>query len=233
MNISKLLGKFLKTAVAVSSLSLGGSAFAAFTLTFEGLQNNEAIQNFYNGGTGSLGSSGTNYGVFFSPDALALIDSDAGGTGNFGHEPSADTAMYFLTNTAVLNVAAGFDTGFSFFYTAVFNPSAVNVYSGLNKTGSLLATINLPITPQDGGDPNGNFSPFVPIGVLFAGVAQSIDFGGTANQVAFDNITFGSATPPSGNGSPVPEPSTYGLVGALVLIGIAGARRLTRTASAA
>jgi hypothetical protein len=38
-----------------------------FTLDFEGLQNNEQILSFHDGGTGSLGSGpGTNYGVLFN-----------------------------------------------------------------------------------------------------------------------------------------------------------------------
>jgi hypothetical protein len=54
------------------------------TMTFEGLQNQEAINDFYNGGTGSLGSGpGPNYGVHFTSDSLALIDGAHGGSGNF------------------------------------------------------------------------------------------------------------------------------------------------------
>ena len=44
-----------------------------FTLDFGGLQNNEQVLSFYNGGTGSLGSGpGTNYGVFFNPTFVAV-----------------------------------------------------------------------------------------------------------------------------------------------------------------
>ena len=85
----------------------------AVVLTFEGLKDNEAILDFYNGGTGSLGSTGTNYGVRFGADSRALIDLDAGGSGNFANEPSPHTIAYFLSGAGVLmNVAAGFDTGF-------------------------------------------------------------------------------------------------------------------------
>jgi hypothetical protein len=38
--------------------------------------------------------------------------------------------------------------------------------------------------------------------VTFAGTAHSVDFGGTVNQVGFDNITLGSGTP--GGGEPPP-----------------------------
>ena len=149
---------------------------------------------------------------------MALIDADNGGNGNFGGEPSAPTAMYFLQASAVLDVPNGFTTGFSLFYTAVFNPGVVTVWDGPNATGNILAVLNLPVTPSDGGDPNGTFSPFVPAGVSFAGTAYSIDFGGTGNQIAYDNITFGSETPEGA----VPEPST--VFGGLALAGLALAR---------
>jgi hypothetical protein len=219
--MKKLVGSMAVTFGVISLLWVGSAGAAVIVLDFEGLQDFEAVQEFYNGGTGGNGSGpGTNFGASFSSDALALIDSDAGGGGNFGGEPSPNTALFFLQNTAVLNFAAGFDTGFSLFYSAINNPGSVDVYDGLNKTGSLLASLSLPITASDGGDPTGQFSPFFPVGVAFAGTAKSIDFGGTANQIAFDNITFGSTSP----GGQVPEPSTLFLLGT----GLAGMAWIAR-----
>lgn len=166
-------------------------------LDFEGLGNFEPINQFYNGGTGGNGSGpGVNYGISFSSNSLAIIDSDAGGGGNFGGEPSPDTVLFFQTGTALMNVPAGFTTGFSFYYSAVNSPGIVVIYDGANATGNVLATINLPTTPNNGApDPTGSFSPFVPVGVSFSGTARSVDFGGTVNQIAFDNLTLGRATP--------------------------------------
>jgi PEP-CTERM motif len=201
------------------------SQASIITLTFEGLQDEESISNFYNGGTGGSGSGpGPNFGITFSPNSLAIIQNNQGGTGNFGGEPSPNTVAFFLSggpNGAlgdVMNVAAGFTTGFSFFYSAANDPGSVNVWSGLNATGTLLATISLPVTANDGGgcptNPGANFCPFVADGVTFNGTAMSVDFGGTANQIGFDNITLGSSTP---TGS-APEPSTLlTLGGGLVL----------------
>ncbi|MCK5467357.1 MAG: PEP-CTERM sorting domain-containing protein [Cyclobacteriaceae bacterium] len=173
-----------------------GTAQAAFILDFEGLADQEQILDFYNGGTGGNGSnSGTNYGIGFGSNALALIDADAGGSGNFGGEPSPDTVMFFLTGSAILNKEDGFDTGFSFSYSAINNPGSVLVYDGHNATGNVLANISLPVTNSDGGDPTGAFSPFYNAGSAFSGTAKSIDFGGTVNQIGFDDITFNSATP--------------------------------------
>jgi hypothetical protein len=182
----------------------------ATVLTFEGLGDQEAVNDFYNGGTGGNGSGpGPNYGIQFSDNSLSIIDSDAGGTGNFGGEPSPSTILFFLSGkAATMNVAAGFTTGLSFFYSAINSPGTIRVYDGLNASGNLLATLDLPITPTNGApDPTGAFSPLVPIGVTFTGTAHSVDFGGTVNQVGFDNITLGSGTPGGGGGGPPPAPA--------------------------
>jgi hypothetical protein len=196
---------------------------AGISLNFEGLKNFEPVQNFYNGGLGGFGSGpGTNVGASFSSNALAVIDRDAGGDGNFGGEPSPSTVLFFLTGSAAtLNYSAGFTTGFSFYYSAIELPGVIKVYDDLNATGNLLATLNLPLTPLNGApDPTGQFSPFLPIGVAFSGIAKSIDFGGTANRIAFDNITSGSDKPVG----TVPEPASVLLL-ASGLAGLAAWRR--------
>ncbi len=114
-----------------------------------------------------------------------------------------------------MDVAAGFTTGFSFNYTAVNVPGSVSVYSGLDGTGTLLATLALPVTPSDsipGCSGLGSFCPFFPIGVAFAGTAMSVEFAGVENQIVFDDVTFGSVTPG------IPEPSTW----AMMMLGLAG-----------
>ncbi|MEJ7618995.1 MAG: PEP-CTERM sorting domain-containing protein [Pyrinomonadaceae bacterium] len=79
-------------------------------------------------------------------------------------------------------------------------------------TGDILATLDLSLTPDTGEpDPTGNYSPFVPFGVSFSGIARSVDFGGSANFITFDDITLGSETP--GGGDPIPEPTTMVLLG--------------------
>ena len=96
----------LCTALLTAGLVYSASAAAVvITLDFEGIGDQASIDNFYNGGTDSLGNSGTNYGVAFGSNTLGIIDADAGGTGNFGNEPTPDTIMFFLTGSAVLNYA--------------------------------------------------------------------------------------------------------------------------------
>lgn len=204
---------------------------AVITLTFEGAGDSAQLLNFYNGGTDNLGNSGTNYGISFGPNALSVIDEDAGGGGNFANEPSPKTTMFFLTGSAVLNYSPGFVDGFSFFYSSS-KVASVKVYEGVNATGALLATINLIAQYNAGGcvgDPTGDYCNWTPIGASFAGIARSIDFGGTVNEIGYDNITFGSATPtgatPPATG--VPEPATTALM-ALALVGFATSRRRRR-----
>jgi hypothetical protein len=193
---------------------LGSSAAQAVNvLTFEGLGDQEPINNYYNGGLGGNGSGpGPNFGITFSSQSLSVIDSDNGGSGNFSNNPSGHTIMFFLAGNDTMNVAAGFTTGFSFFYSANATPGSVSVFDGLNGTGNLLGTLVLPVTPNA-------FNVWVPIGVAFNGTAMSVVWGGSANHIGFDDVTLGSETPG------VPEPgSTIALLG-MAFAGIAALKR--------
>lgn len=213
-----------RTLLALSCLLALNTANAALiVLDFEGVGHTAQVLNFYNGGTDSMGNSGTNYGIQFGVNALGVIDGDVGGgaTGNIANEPSPSTALFFLTGSAVLNYAPGFTTGFSFYYSSS-TAASVNVYDGLNATGNLLASI--PLAAQFNvsctGDPTGAYCNWTPIGAAFAGIAKSIDFGGGVNLTAYDNITFGSERPVI----ETPEPALAGLMG-LGLLGLGLARR--------
>jgi len=176
-------------------------------LNFEGLADGEPILNFYDGGLGGFGTGpGPDFDIIFGPDALAIIDADSGGSGNFANEPSSDTIAFFLTGPGVImNVPNGFTTGFSFYYTSS-RVGSVTVYDGLDGTGNVLATVPVFINWTAcgaSGDPTGEFACWDPVGVSFTGTAKSVNFSGVANQVGFDEITLGSVIP--GNLPPVAD----------------------------
>jgi hypothetical protein len=219
---------FAAAAIAASVIGFQAASASVIVLNFAGLDGDaqENPLNYYAGGTGSLGSGpGPNYGITFSSNSIAC-SVQPGGSCNSADLPSGGNLLFFLSGgSSIMDVASGFDTGFSFFYSAVNNPASVSVFSGLGGTGSLLASLALPTTPNGAGIPGcfgTNFCPYSPIGVSFAGIAHSVSFAGSANQVAFADITLGSETP--GENTGVPEPLTLSLFGA-GLAGIAAARR--------
>lgn len=120
-----------------------------------------------------------------------------------------------------MDVAAGFTTGFSFYYSAVVFPGIVTVWSGLDGTGTELGVLSLAVTPSGGPgcDGTASYCPFTPTGIAFAGTAESVVFSGTADYIAFDNITLGASVPTGA----VPEPSTW----AMMVLGFAGLGFLT------
>ena len=190
---------------ACAMLSLSAAAQAQITLlTFEGLTNNAPVADFY-----------AAQGVTFSSNTLAIIAGSAGGTGNFANAPTMPTVMFFLTgDAAIMNVAAGFTTGFSFFYSSIDRAGFCNVYDGPDGTGNILATINLTGLGSD-NTPGAAYDRWANIGASFSGTARSVAFGGVQNFIAFDNVTFGSAT------AVIPL-SPAGMAGAATLLGLGG-----------
>jgi len=222
-------------AASALACTIGTAQADVVVLNFEGINatypstDYAAIGSFYNGGMSSQGTSGVNYGVEFTDNALAIClntpDNYCSNTSRGGVAPGSELGGLFWLNgpETYMNYAAGFENGFSFNYAAPNTPGSVSVFDGLNGTGNLLATLDLGLTPSTcGSEYSAAYCPFVAAGVNFAGVAKSISFAGTANYIVFDDVTFGSAIPG------VPEPSTYALFG-LGLLGLAyTARRRSR-----
>lgn len=187
------------------------------------------INDFYNGGTSSDGTSGPNFGIGFTANAQAIclnslsVNCSNTSRGGLGDPNSQKGGLFFLSGSETfMNVAAGFDTGFSFNYVSLSQPGSVSVFDGLDGTGNLLATISLSANAGSCPGYSAGFCPFSPIGVAFAGTAKSVSFAGVANQIVFDDITFGSDVP----GPSIPEPASWALM--LAGFGIAGAAMRSR-----
>ena len=217
--------KLLWSALFVLLPQVGRGQSGIITLGFEGLKDTEPVLNYYNGGfgggitnsfgapiPGSESGPGPNYGITFAGGSLALTSELAGGQGHFINEPSPNNVLFFQAGGDVMNVAGGFTTGFSFYYTGGL-PGSVTVWSGADGTGTQLATLSLPAVASNTPGTN---DTWVPVGVSFTGVAGSVNFGGTADNIAFDNITLGSARP---TGSTVPAPSSLTVLAVAALLG--------------
>jgi len=110
----------------------------------------------------------------------------------------------------VMNVTAGFSSGLNFYFSAGFAPGqseTVQIWSGANGTGTVLATINL---SNNNGSCNGypTYCVWSSAGTSFTGTAKSVTFSGPANELGLSDITIGS------NSTAVPEPSSVYLLGA-------------------
>ena len=200
----------IAAALGLGMVFAGAASATIVTMNFEGMGVPEYVDNFYNGGCSTIAGlvpatcGGPNYGVVWSgaitADRLAPT------------APSPPNFMAYADGvSATMNVTAGFnDAGFSFDYYG--GGPTVSVFSGLNGTGSLLASQTL-----DSSVCGLSFC-WTPYDLDFSGIARSVVFGGTG---VFDNITFNEAS------GTVPEPGGFGMLAlGLLLLGVfAGVRR--------
>ena len=205
-------------AIAIGFVSSGRAAIV--DLTFEGVAasypfERTKINDFYNGGTSGAGTSGPDYGVTFSRglnaaclNSLTVSSCDQVSKGGLGPADSQESALEFSSITpAFMDVAGGFTGELSLNYVTTLLSVRLAIWSGVDGTGELLATLNLPANAvgcPDYGD--AELCPFTSAQVSFSGVARSVQFSGIAAD--FDDITFTAA----------PEASTW----AMMLIGFAG-----------
>lgn len=236
----------LTQALAMALLLVAGpvSKAGVITLDFVGIDSypdasDVLIENYYDGGAASDGNVGPNYGVTFSSGATLLCLNTASdptcsntSMGGQGLADSQDWAMYFPTTNPTMDVSGGFTSGFSMVYS---NPNGatvgVQVWSGLDGTGTLLASASLAQTTA-GTDVSGCYDalycPFADFSLAFSGTGESIVFTGTANQSVYNDITFGSTVV----GGTAPEPgSGLLLAGGLAICGfvLRRSRRFVRS----
>ena len=144
-------------------------------LDFEGVGDNVPV--------GTIGD------VSFSANGLGLVDSDAGGTGNFANEPSPDTIMYDPVGNVITATLANPVNEISWNY-ATNSPGEIRVFGAGNV---LLSTIPLPAIPQvDPGDPTGSAFGTWDSGIHteVGNVITSVEYDGGANVMAWDDLDY-------------------------------------------
>jgi hypothetical protein len=243
--------RWLAAGLAGVALMSSAASAAVVTLDFEGIKpsypdpSTVQILDYYNGGAASNGASGPNLGVSFTVGAQALClntgntpETQCSNTskGGLGIPTSRLGAMFFQSTNPTMNVAAGFDTGFSMAYANPFAGAlSIEIWDGLDASGSLLASLALGGTveagcdisvagdnPSEAGSQPASYCPFVNVSLAFSGTARSVRFTGLGNQSVYDDFTFGSVT--VGGGTDVSEPGAMALLGA-GLVGLALIRR--------
>ncbi len=198
---------------SVTTLSNGATSI---NMTFEGLTDWEIVGDYYNGGYGydyntglSMSGPGPDYGVVFKASIQAAINTNSPSTGMWRREPTPHTAIGFQQGGAWINVARGFTGSLSFYYGNPNNNSKIYIYDGLDRTGNLLATLDLPKT---GVDTDGALL-MVYASVSFSGTARSVDFSEEASSCFMDDITLGNQNRPV-----IPNPPTRGVKGSNITI---------------
>jgi hypothetical protein len=186
--------RILAVAVLLCAASLAGGARASVTLDFDGLQDFEAVLNYYDGGYGSRGSGpGPDYGISFNSQAWVLLSNEGGGSGNFIKNPSGDSVgLGILGRDVVMSSRSGFVTKLSFWYAALFDPGTATIYDQMHATGNELAHLELPALGYDidPEDPDAVVvNRWAHVEMYFDGIARSVTFNGEV-FIAIDDITL-------------------------------------------
>jgi hypothetical protein len=207
---SSLTQFFLGTALAASLVigTASASHAAGIPLDTNGLVDQEQILGYFNGGLAGNGSGpGPNYGVVFGSGAFNQVSVLNGGAGSFQGVPlrGPNAVLFSSSGADTIDVAGGFTSGLSFFYSS-FLGGEVDIWSGLDGTGTLLASITLGANFEDHCDASAttSFCSWDEGSASFAGTAESIDFSNVADLTAIGDLTLGSAIP-------APEPASLAL----------------------
>lgn len=148
-------------------------------MDFEGFDTFEGVFDYYDGGTGHLGSGpGPDWGIEFD---LAVSITNA----TITNLPSGSAGMSFdarVGNPMTMNVQGGFSGPVTFEYSSENIEVEVRSYSGLNGTGSVLDSLLLnPQYVSGSSEPDTVFEIWQAVALSFSGVAQSLVFEATGS----------------------------------------------------
>lgn len=169
---------------AVAAFALPTAAWAV-VLDFDGIATFDAVDGYYAGGTSSGGQTGPDFGIVFQAGDWITAD-------NFG--TSSPNIAFSESGNGYVNVDQGF-TSLRFTY-GTFSDVVLSVYSGTDRTGSLLAAVVVPMN-----DPAA-YDAFI---VNFTGIARSFGVSGAGGTFGFDDVNIGLI-------GGIPEPATWAMM---------------------
>ncbi len=219
-------------AIAAALLAGGSAARAATVLGFEKVNltypqsTYASILNFYNGGTSSDGTSGTNFGISFSSDAVAVCMNALGGScsnaSRNGTSPTSSQGglgMKTGAATMYLDFTAPYTGFIAFRYQVTGFPVSIQAFDGPGGSGTAL-TSALILTPTAGPCPayNALMCNLGPGGLGSVTNAKSLVFVGLPGHFVFDDLTFGAGNDPLDPPAGAPEPAAW----AMMLLGFGG-----------
>lgn len=217
-------------ALAAGMLVCNVAAATPITMNFDGLSAGTSVDGYYDGGCSSLLIVDIDTGIPVDcngpDDGVAWNNAHIRTLGGSPSAPNYIGPGLFSDGTTVMDVAAGFDTGLTFYYTTFSNflSGTVTIYDGLDGNGSALTSLDL---AGSGLYCQGQVPCWLESGLSFSGTAKSVVFAspdaGFPFDAAFglDDVTVGA------NLAAVPEPAAFGIFGlGLLLIGaFVGLRR--------
>jgi hypothetical protein len=231
--LRRMEGDMRIVSAALAAFILSVPAGAANILGFEGVNptypsGSAQILNFYDGGLSSAGTSGANFGISFSSNAVAvclnsttIICSNAS-TG--GLVPTSNKGALGLASNgvAIMDFSTAYTGAVGFRYAIASGVAFIKAYDGVGGTGTQLA--NLPLFANAIGCPaySATLCIFGPGGLGFLTNARSLVFGGMAGGVVWDDITLGAGNDPLPPPAlPVPEAAGWMLmVAGFGLVGV-------------
>ena len=182
--------------LALFTVAPAVASATAFSVNFEKSWDYASgeVRSYYDGGTAGDGTTGPNVGVTFVN--VSGLSNDADFT-YYSGAPSTQGIAYAFTSSptdrSFLNVASGVSNALAFYYSSpIAIIGAIQVYSGLDGTGTLLGSFDLSAN-IDGSNGYDVWSRAI---FGFFGIARSFDLTASANVAGFDNIAT------------VPEPGT-------------------------